>query len=423
MDAPKQPDLDASATVHPFRRSTRDADADEGRFPPFEGQTGGAAAPIRATPFVLRDPRSIPRRQWLYGRHYIRRYPTATVAPGGLGKTSLILVEALAMATGKPLLGVRVPEPLRVWVWNGEDPREEIERRLAAACIHYGITADDIGDRLFIDSGREIEIVVARKVGDAVTVMAPIVEAVVSEIQARRIDVLTIDPFVSCHAVPENDNGAIDKVTKTWGGIGERCNCCVELVHHVRKAASGQTSYAVEDARGGSALIGAVRSARVLNVMSPEEAEGASVPSADRRRFFRVDDGKSNMAPPLEKADWRELISIGLGNDTLDGPEDQIGVVTPWTMPGLFDAVEVSDLRRVQTTIAAGEWAESVQAGNWAGHAIAEALDIDADTAGGKTKLKALLKTWIASKALKVARQHDARNGRAKPMIVVGEPA
>jgi hypothetical protein len=410
----------------PFVRSaifTEHEEQDEGRFPPFEKRAAESVAPIRATPFILRDPRSIPRRQWLYGRHYIRRYPTATVAPGGLGKTSLILVEALAMATGKPLLGVRVPEPLRVWVWNGEDPREEIERRLAAACIHYGITAEDIGDRLFIDSGREIEIVVARKVGDAVTVMAPIVEAVVSEIQARRIDVLTIDPFVSCHAVPENDNGAIDKVTKTWGGIGERCNCCVELVHHVRKAASGQTSYAVEDARGGSALIGAVRSARVLNVMSPEEAEGADVPSTDRRRFFRVDDGKANMAPPLEKADWRELISIGLGNDGPEGPEDQIGVVTPWTMPGLLHDVEVSDLRRVQDVIASGTWAASVQASDWAGFAVAEVLEIDAETKGGKKRIGDILRTWIDSGVLKIVRIENKAKGRTKPMIVVGERA
>lgn len=34
MDAPKQPDLDATATVHPFRRTQRDVEPDEGRFPP-----------------------------------------------------------------------------------------------------------------------------------------------------------------------------------------------------------------------------------------------------------------------------------------------------------------------------------------------------------------------------------------------------
>ncbi len=396
---------------------------EDGRFAPPVLDLIEAVPSIRATPFVWIDPKAIPRRRWLYGRHYIRRYPTATVAPGGLGKTSLVLVEALAMVTGKPLLGVPVPEKLRVWIWNGEDPREEIERRIAAACLHYRITAEDIGDRLFIDSGRDTPIVIAQKLGEGVTVMRPIVDAVTAEIRERRIDVMTIDPFVSCHAVPENDNGAIDRVTKTWGGISEAGNCCVELVHHVRKAGAGQTTYTVEDARGGSALIGAVRSARVLNVMSLEEAEKAEVAPADRRRFFRVDDGKSNMAPPLEKAEWRELVGVGLGNDDPDGPEDFVGVVAPWTMPGLFDAVAIGDLRMVQDAIASGVWAENAQSSNWAGYAIANALSIDADSAGGKLRIKAMLKTWIGNKVLKIERTHDPRNGRDKPMIVVGERA
>jgi AAA domain len=80
-------------------------------FPPGEpvhhAGNGRDAREITATPFVWRDPRMIPPRQWLYGKHYIRKFISATVAPGGLGKTSLVLVEKIAMATGKPLLAAR----------------------------------------------------------------------------------------------------------------------------------------------------------------------------------------------------------------------------------------------------------------------------------------------------------------------------
>jgi AAA domain len=61
---------------------------------------------ITPTRFVWRDPSLIPRRQWLYGKHYIRKFVSATFAPGGLGKTSLVLVEAVAMASGRALLVV-----------------------------------------------------------------------------------------------------------------------------------------------------------------------------------------------------------------------------------------------------------------------------------------------------------------------------
>jgi hypothetical protein len=40
-------------------------------------------SPITATPFVWIDPASIPKREFLYGRHYIRGFMSTTIAPGG----------------------------------------------------------------------------------------------------------------------------------------------------------------------------------------------------------------------------------------------------------------------------------------------------------------------------------------------------
>ncbi len=69
---------------------------------------------ITLTPYVWRAPTTIPMRQWLYGKHYIRKFLSATLAAGGLGKSSLDLVEAIAMAAMLNLLGVPVPDRLRV---------------------------------------------------------------------------------------------------------------------------------------------------------------------------------------------------------------------------------------------------------------------------------------------------------------------
>ena len=381
-----------------------------------------AGAPLRATPFVWRDPRTIPPRQWLFGKHYVRRYVSATIAPGGVGKSSQSLVEAVSMASGRALLGGADPKMLRVWIWNGEDPAEETERRLLAILQHYGLEADDIGDRLFTDSGRTTPLIVATKLRDSVIVAEPLVSEIVREIRENRIDVMIIDPFVSSHAVPENDNGAIDRVAKTWARIADETGCAVELIHHVRKPSNGtHGDFTVDDARGAVALIGAVRSARVLNGMSKEDAEAAGVPVEQRRSYFRVDDGKSNMQPPLDKAVWRKLVGVPLDNATADDPGDWVGVVTAWTMPGVFDGLTTSDLDKVQAKIASGEWAENVQASNWAGYAVAEVLEVDVQAEAGKQRIKTLLKTWISNKALRVDRQHSARDGRERPMIVVGE--
>src|SRR5690349_16778256 len=94
-----------------------------------ERKTQTKAIAIAATPFSSLDASTIPPRRFVYGRHLIRQFVSTTFAPGGVGKSSLGFAEALAMASGRPLLGVEPAGRLRVWIWNGEDPFEELQRR------------------------------------------------------------------------------------------------------------------------------------------------------------------------------------------------------------------------------------------------------------------------------------------------------
>ena len=103
---------------------------------------------IRPTPFSWPDCASIPRREWLYGRHLVRGFVSATVAPGGVGKSSLIIAESLSMVSSRALLhGVAPSEALNVWLWNGEDPLDELNRRIAATAKHFGIEQQDCRGR------------------------------------------------------------------------------------------------------------------------------------------------------------------------------------------------------------------------------------------------------------------------------------
>ena len=191
------------------------------------------AVQIRATPFNWTEAMALPPRQWLYGWHLIRRFVSATIAPGGVGKSSLIIADALAMVTGRKLVGTKPKGRFRVWLWNGEDPLEEIQRRVVAACLRYSIKPAD-QDGLFVDSGRDQPIIIAQQDRGGFTIAVPVVEAVIAAIRERGIDVMVIDPFVSSHRVSENDNGAIDAVAKTWADIANVTGCAVELVHHSR---------------------------------------------------------------------------------------------------------------------------------------------------------------------------------------------
>jgi hypothetical protein len=72
------------------------------------------------------------------------------------------MVEAVAMASARKLLGEQPNERLRVWYHNGEDPRSEIDRRLYAICRHYGLKQQDIEGHLFVTSGNDFPLRVAR---------------------------------------------------------------------------------------------------------------------------------------------------------------------------------------------------------------------------------------------------------------------
>jgi AAA domain/Bifunctional DNA primase/polymerase, N-terminal/Primase C terminal 2 (PriCT-2) len=369
---------------------------------------------IAARPFVRRDPKTIPPRQWLYGQHYIGKFVSATIAAPGIGKSSLDLVELIAMASGRPLLGVPVPNPLRVWYWNLEDPYDEIERRVAAALLHFNIDPAEIDGRLFVNSGRDDPLVIAEMIKGAVAIHAPLIDAIAAEIIARGVDVLSIDPFVSCHRIPENDNGAIDAVTKTWAKVADAASCSIDLVHHVRKPANNQAEFDVNDARGASALIGTVRAARVLNSMTENDAQAARVPLKDKGYYFQIARGKANMSPPAEKADWYKFVSVPLGNDTAETKGDDVGVVTKWKFPGLFDDMAVSDLFAIQKAIAAGQWRADARSPDWAGNAVAKVLELD--VAADKKRIKAMLKIWIETGALKEA---ERKTEQRKPSLFV----
>jgi hypothetical protein len=387
--------------------------------PPYDETTKPVPVNIHATPFVWVDPVSIPRRQWLYGKHYVRKFISETVAPGAYGKSTLALTEALAIVTGRDLLGVIPDERANVWVWNGEDPMEELQRRIAATCSRYEIDPTEIAGRLFIDTGRETRIIIAEQKRDGPTISRPVVDAVVDSIRINEIALMIVDPFVSSHRVVENDNPAIELVVDAWAEIADITGCAIELIHHSRKTNGAEIT--VEDSRGGSALLAKVRSARTLNGMSEADAEKSGIEKNKRRGYFRLENGKANLTAPPDKSDWYHIEPFDLGNGGSGYPGDSVGIITRWEWPDPFAFVTVADLRRVQAAISVGRWRENSQSKDWAGHAVAEALNLDTANKAHRAKIAALLKTWISAGMFVVVEGLDG-DRHLRSFIEVGTP-
>jgi hypothetical protein len=384
------------------------------------GQDGGEPQPEApadlARPFTLRPPAEIPRRRWLYGDSYIRSFVSVLASSGGAGKTTLYVAEALAIATGKPLLGITPAERTGVWIMNLEDPADEMERRIGAAAIHYGLDQGDIAGRLFVDAGRDKPLTVARQTRDGVTIHQPVVDAIVEAIRKNNIGVLIVDPFVASHSVSENDNQAINAVLALWRLIADITGCCIVLVHHVRKPNGEEMT--VDSVRGGSAIIGAVRTARVMNPMSEGDAAKLGIEDSQRRRYVRVDNAKNNLAPPADRASWIELVSVDLGNGSgiSDQGGDKVGVATAWEPPSAFEGVKPEHMRAVYNYLHLhGPQRAHPDADDraWFGWQVMRICGIE-EVDRNKGRVGRMLKSWVSSGLL---RKDDHKGGKHRKML------
>jgi hypothetical protein len=122
---------------------------------------------------IVAEPHKFPKAEditawdFLYGWHLLRGAVSLTAGSGETGKTTKSIAEALAMTSGKALLGVLANsnqtngEPLRVLLINLEDDRNTMDKRIAAAMKHYKLTPTDVDDRLITIAKGELKLKVA----------------------------------------------------------------------------------------------------------------------------------------------------------------------------------------------------------------------------------------------------------------------
>jgi len=404
-----KPTYESDRVLERTERVTETIDPETGEVL-TETDTGLAAR------FKWVDPAKFPRRRFLYGNSYIRKFLSVDVAPGGVGKSSLALVELLAICTGRDLLGVTPNEVGSVWYHNGEDPLEEVDRRILGAALHYDIDPTTLETRLFRSSGRDTHLVIAEQHREGAVILKPNVEAVIETIRQHNILVARFDPFVSTHMVTENDNKAIAAVARQWAQIADVTGASIALTHHSRKSNGNQTT--IEDARGAVALIDASRSVRALNSMTEEEAAKAGVKA--RRAYFRVDQGKVSMGPPPDSAEWYHIAGVTLPNGDAFEEGDSVGVVERWEWPDPFAGVTPDHAQLVQQAVErGGPYRLDFRASDWVGKAVAGMLGVNPDNKADRERIKRLVDTWVSTGVLETYQQRDAQ-GKERTYVRAG---
>lgn len=373
------------------------------------------AAGIKATPFGWIDPASIPPRPWVMGRWLLRNTVSAVVAPGGVGKSSFMASVSLALTTGRKIMGMDVwGRPQNVWLWNLEDDGDELSRQFHAAAIQHQLTRDDVGPRLFVDSGPDgAGLCTATEDRSGFVLRRPITEAVQRELLARKVDVLIVDPFVSSHEIDENANAKIDAVVKEWARVAKSAYCSIVLVHHSKKLDGRKVTG--ESSRGASSLINAARSVLVLNRMDEEEGALFGIDKTDCGRYFNVQDDKHNRAP-VEAAQWFHLQSVQLANG------DNVGVTVPWNPPSIMEGVTPEHLTAVQAVVKLGRYRKDSQSSDWIGNVVAKVTGIDLEDKQGARKVRKILDRWEKQGFFEPFQDKDEKSKMRTFMRCASEP-
>jgi hypothetical protein len=285
---------------------------------------------------------NIPAREWYFAKQHQRGAVSGTMAPGGRGKSSLALVEAVSMAVNRKLLHASPLRQLRVWYHNGEETWDELRRRLGAVCKFYNISPTELEGWLCVTNPQRFPLRVAEGF-ERLEVRKPLIAHMRSEIERNDFDVLILDPLITMHGVHENNTVLMRGVMDIFRDLAAELDCSIEVLGHTRKpqAGSEDEGLSTHDARGASSITDALRVVRVLDGMSEKEAEAAEV--EERSQYVSVTSPKRNYSAAQTAPDWVKIESVTLPNG------DDVGVVTPWTRP-VKDAAAAADAdKRVES--------------------------------------------------------------------------
>jgi hypothetical protein len=302
-----------------YAKGTQGAASPAAQFPALV-VPADAIAPAAVCPFVefdLDDQESLDRRDWIADKFLLRKYTTALVAAPSVGKSSLTIAWALALAAGRgDFIGLDISRPYRVLLVNNEDDTDEQRRRIFAGMNAHGIDKEALQGRLFhYTVGNAVKPFLAVQ-RDATRGLAATddVKTLAQFAISNSIDVIVFDPLAEMHAGDENSNPEMAAVAGIFREVARVTNSAVLLVHHTRKPSANDTAGDMSTARGASSLLGSTRLAYTLAGMSKDDAKAYGVEEDQRGRYVRLDRAKGNFIPADSVPTWLEHLSVMLGN-------------------------------------------------------------------------------------------------------------
>lgn len=187
--------------------------------------------------FDVIDPRDwqdkpIPAREFIVPDFIPKGHPTLFYADGGLGKSLLMTMLGVARSLkDAKWLGLDV-EPGRTTILSAEDDAEEMHRRVADICEHYGCKLSDLADLKIIDRVGEDVVIGALSKQNAKIEPTAIYRALVRHIERQKPDLLILDALADLFSGNENDRPQARQFIGMLKGLCRKHGVTVVIVAH-----------------------------------------------------------------------------------------------------------------------------------------------------------------------------------------------
>jgi hypothetical protein len=229
-------------------------------------------------------------------------------APGGTGKTTLLLHEAARVALGRPVWGMEVETPGWTLFVTAEDSRERLLARLRHIADAMDLGAEErdhvFDSVLFWDvTGLGAKLVRAHDGNIDSTALA---DRIAERFENDPPAVLVFDPMVSFGASEAAVNDNEQALVTAARRLIRRLGCCVRYVHHTGKANARNGVMDQYAGRGGSALPDGSRMTAVLHPWTPQHGDalpGDWMPHPDIS-VLMLERPKLSYSPPNRPRIW-----------------------------------------------------------------------------------------------------------------------
>jgi phage/plasmid primase-like uncharacterized protein len=197
------------------------------------------------------------------------------VAPGGTGKTTLLIYESIHIALGRPLWGLDVKSTGWTLYITAEDHREQLLARLREILKTMDLTPEArtvalAGLRIWDVTGESLKLI---RADNGNMVLTDLADSIVTAYRDSRPAIVIFDPLISFgaseQAVNDNEQALITAARRIVKGL----DCCVRLVHHTGKGNAREGTLDQYSGRGGSALADGSRMTTVLQAWKQGESE------------------------------------------------------------------------------------------------------------------------------------------------------